>query len=97
MIKRPLRMMVFFIIRVYQCLISPLLGPRCRFYPSCSNYAIEAINRYGLLKGSYLSLWRILRCHPFCAGGFDPVPPEDRTKASLTKHHTAHNKDTTAY
>ncbi len=61
-------------IRGYQLLISPLLGPRCRFYPSCSSYAIEAIDRFGVIKGSGLALRRISRCHPLHPGGVDPVP-----------------------
>lgn len=62
-------------IRAYQWLISPLLGPRCRFYPSCSNYAIEALRIHGPSRGSWLALRRIVRCHPLNPGGFDPVPP----------------------
>nr|WP_207692503.1 membrane protein insertion efficiency factor YidD [Desulfonema limicola] len=62
------------IIRLYQYAISPLLGPCCRFYPTCSNYAYEAIVRYGICKGIVLSAKRILRCHPFSPGGIDPVP-----------------------
>ena len=61
-------------IRGYQLLISPLLGPRCRFYPSCSSYAIEAIDRFGVIKGGGLALRRISRCHPLNPGGVDPVP-----------------------
>ncbi|MCF8077710.1 MAG: membrane protein insertion efficiency factor YidD [Desulfobacterales bacterium] len=61
-------------IRAYQLFLSPVLGPSCRFYPTCSAYAQEAIARYGLLKGGYLAFRRILRCHPFHAGGADPVP-----------------------
>lgn len=61
-------------IRGYQLLISPLLGPRCRFYPSCSHYAIEAIQRHGVLRGGGLALKRLSRCHPLNAGGFDAVP-----------------------
>ncbi|QLK86319.1 membrane protein insertion efficiency factor YidD [Staphylococcus sp. 17KM0847] len=61
-------------IRFYQRFISPLTPPSCRFYPTCSNYAIEAIQIYGIFKGSWLSLKRILKCHPFHKGGFDPVP-----------------------
>ncbi len=68
------------LIRLYQYLISPLLGPRCRFYPSCSAYALEAITRFGFLKGCYLSLRRVLRCHPACPGGYDPVPELDPEK-----------------
>ena len=65
---------VIFLIRIYQRFISPLSGPSCRFYPSCSQYAIEALNRHGFLKGSYLSVRRLLKCHPFHEGGLDPVP-----------------------
>lgn len=63
------------IIRFYQQYLSALKGgPTCRFVPSCSAYAIEAITKYGALKGSALALWRILRCNPFSKGGYDPVP-----------------------
>ena len=62
-------------IRFYQKWISPLKGrPTCRFYPTCSSYAYQAISRYGAIKGSYLAIKRILKCHPFHPGGFDPVP-----------------------
>ena len=63
------------LIKVYQVAISPLLGPRCKYYPSCSNYAIEAIRVHGAFKGSGLAAWRLLRCNPFSDGGVDPVPP----------------------
>ena len=62
------------LIRVYQRYISPGFPRRCRFSPTCSQYAFEAIEKYGLLKGGALALWRILRCNPFCRGGYDPVP-----------------------
>jgi len=61
------------IIKGYQFFISPLFPGTCRFYPSCSNYAHEAISKYGVIKGSYLGILRILKCHPFHPGGFDPV------------------------
>ena len=61
-------------IRLYQVVISPLLGPRCRFYPSCSSYAFEAVERHGPARGTLLAVRRILRCHPFHPGGYDPVP-----------------------
>jgi uncharacterized protein len=63
-------------IRFYQLVVSPLLGPRCRFYPSCSAYAVEALTTHGALRGSYLAAWRLLRCHPWNPGGLDPVPPK---------------------
>ncbi|HOJ12902.1 MAG TPA: membrane protein insertion efficiency factor YidD [Deltaproteobacteria bacterium] len=62
------------LIRIYQAIVSPMLGPACRFHPSCSAYAIEAIDTHGPLRGTILAAWRILRCNPFCKGGFDPVP-----------------------
>jgi len=61
------------ILRFYQRWISPMLGPACRFEPTCSAYAIDAIARHGLVRGSALSVWRLLRCHPFHPGGIDPV------------------------
>ncbi len=73
MIKRILIAPFVLIIRAYQLLISPLLGPRCRFYPSCSHYGIEALQTHGLLKGSWLTLKRISRCHPGNEGGVDLV------------------------
>ena len=60
-------------IRLYQMVLSPLKGPTCRFIPTCSEYACEAIQHYGPFKGLWLGLWRILRCHPFHPGGYDPV------------------------
>ncbi|HUA89035.1 MAG TPA: membrane protein insertion efficiency factor YidD [Steroidobacteraceae bacterium] len=69
-----MRRLATLLIRLYQWTLSPLLGPRCRFYPSCSQYALEAIERFGLARGTYLGAARLLRCHPFHAGGIDPVP-----------------------
>ena len=69
-----MRSVLKFLIRGYQLAISPLLGPRCRFYPSCSHYAMEAIETHGALRGTWLTIKRISRCHPFHEGGFDPVP-----------------------
>lgn len=63
------------LIRCYQRFISPLLGPHCRFNPTCSHYAIIALKRFGLLKGSWLTVKRVLKCHPLHEGGDDPVPP----------------------
>jgi putative membrane protein insertion efficiency factor len=64
-----------FLLRAYQLTLSPLMGARCRFYPSCSNYALEALQVHGAARGSYLAVKRVCRCHPWNAGGFDPVPP----------------------
>mgnify|MGYP001817128366 CR=1 FL=1 len=62
------------LIRAYQLTLSPFIGNQCRFHPSCSNYALEALDTHGALKGSWLALRRLGRCHPFTAGGLDPVP-----------------------
>lgn len=69
-----MRKALILIVRTYRYLVSPLLGNHCRFYPSCSSYAIEALERHGALKGCWLSLRRLFRCHPFHPGGVDPVP-----------------------
>ncbi|MCK5696493.1 MAG: membrane protein insertion efficiency factor YidD [Desulfobacula sp.] len=66
--------LLLIIIKFYQYVISPLTGRNCRYYPTCSAYAIEALEKYGCLKGTTLVVKRVLRCHPFHAGGFDPVP-----------------------
>jgi uncharacterized protein len=65
------------IIRFYQVIISPLKPPTCRFYPTCSHYGLEAVQRFGALKGGWLTIKRILKCHPFHPGGLDPVPEKD--------------------
>ena len=70
-----MRQLIRLLIRAYQLGISPLLGARCRFYPSCSQYALEAVSMHGSLRGSALALRRLARCHPFHEGGYDPVPP----------------------
>ena len=66
-------------IRVYRYLISPMLGPTCRFYPSCSCYAEEALQTHGAARGTYLTVRRLMRCHPWNEGGFDPVPLANNT------------------
>jgi uncharacterized protein len=71
---RPLRQVAAFLITLYQRLVSPLFPPSCRFVPTCSQYAKQAILTHGLARGSYLAARRILRCHPFNPGGYDPVP-----------------------
>ncbi|MBE6643429.1 MAG: membrane protein insertion efficiency factor YidD [Clostridia bacterium] len=70
-----------YLIRLYQKYISPLKSkPSCRFVPTCSQYAIEALETHGFFKGSYLAIYRILRCNPFCRGGYDPVPEKKKKK-----------------
>lgn len=75
----PQKVAIFFV-KGYQRLISPLLGNNCRFNPTCSSYAIEAIDRFGVIKGCWLAAKRILKCHPLNAGGDDPVPPFKKEK-----------------
>ncbi len=62
------------LIRVYQYILSPVYGQTCKYYPSCSNYAIAALREYGPLRGTGMACWRIMRCNPFSHGGYDPVP-----------------------
>ena len=69
-----MRTLLLFLIRVYRFAVSPLLGPRCRFYPTCSSYAETALRAHGLRRGGWLSLQRIAKCHPWHSGGVDPVP-----------------------
>lgn len=66
--------LILFLLTCYKWLLSPLLGRQCRFQPTCSGYARIAISRFGPWRGSVLSLWRLLRCQPWCSGGYDPVP-----------------------
>ena len=77
-------------IRLYQIAISPFLGTNCRFYPTCSSYALEALEVHGVIKGSYLAIRRILKCHPFHDGGMDPVP-----KTKHSERCGCHDKDKT--
>lgn len=69
-----MKLLLLALIRLYQYAISPLLGRRCRFFPSCSEYAAEAVEKHGVFKGAALGLKRLSRCHPWNPGGFDPVP-----------------------
>jgi putative membrane protein insertion efficiency factor len=72
------RHLIALLIRLYQWTVSPWLGPVCRFHPSCSHYALEAVLRFGVLRGGALTLTRLARCHPWHPGGFDPVPGAER-------------------
>lgn len=69
-----MKSVLLFIVRGYKLLISPLLPPSCRFSPSCSQYSLEAIEKYGALKGFWLTIKRVIRCNPWNPGGYDPVP-----------------------
>lgn len=64
---------VLLLLRGYKWALSPLLPPACRYVPTCSDYAVEAVERYGVLRGGLMAMWRLLRCHPFVRGGYDPV------------------------
>ncbi len=74
-LRRTTAKLLIGLVRIYQLIISPFLGNNCRFYPSCSAYTIEAMETHGVLKGLYLGIRRVLRCHPYHEGGLDPVPP----------------------
>jgi len=76
-----LRRVLQALVRAYRRWISPGLPPMCRFEPSCSKYALEALERHGALKGALLAAWRVLRCNPLSKGGYDPVPPPGRWRS----------------
>lgn len=77
-----MRKVVIALIRGYQYALSPLMGKNCRFHPTCSEYAEEAFRRYGIFKGGYLTLRRVVKCHPFHSGGYDPVLPVEHSGKS---------------
>ncbi|MCA9980125.1 MAG: membrane protein insertion efficiency factor YidD [Anaerolineales bacterium] len=96
-----MKRLTLLLIRFYQVAISPLTPPSCRFYPTCSHYGYQAIDRFGFLKGGWLAIKRIGRCHPLTPGGFDPVPetwPGMWGKANLTQtHHHDHDHHADAH
>jgi putative membrane protein insertion efficiency factor len=79
-----MKTLLLLLVRAYQLGISPFLGQNCRFYPSCSQYAMEAIGRHGAAKGGWLSAKRLCKCHPWHPGGLDPVPEKDSSKTNST-------------
>lgn len=91
--KKLLRTIALLPVLAYQKLVSPFIAPRCRYYPTCSSYAVEAVRTYGVFRGSILAAWRLVRCNPFSDGGFDHV--EDQ-KLFKTRHHDCadHHKAT---
>ena len=84
-----LQKILLWLVRGYQIAISPMFGPSCRFYPTCSNYAMDAIREHGALKGAMLAAVRLAKCHPWHPGGFDPVPKKsgDDASACECRHH----------
>lgn len=87
-----MKKIIILIIRFYQKFISPLLGPCCRYSPTCSRYGIEAVERYGALRGSFMTIKRILRCNPFYPGGYDPVPDLQKKKRRIKQINYKINK-----
>jgi len=85
---------IIFLIKVYQFTFGMLFPRVCRFAPSCSSYTIEALQVHGVLRGSFLGMWRILRCNPYSHGGWDPVPPKDNTVKDSFKYEK-YNKEYT--
>lgn len=92
LVGKPLEWAFIGVVRLYQTLVSPLLPRTCRFYPSCSQYMIEALRRKGPIIGLYMGIWRIMRCNPFCEGGYDPVVPPDE----INDHIASPGDDTNA-
>ncbi len=78
---------LIFLVKVYSTVLSPVLGNNCRYYPSCSSYMSEAIERFGAFRGTWMGIKRLSRCHPFHEGGFDPVPDDPHEKKCCTHDH----------
>ena len=94
-IEKKMRRLLIVLIRFYQLAVSPYLAPSCRFTPTCSTYAVEAIRDHGIFRGSWLALCRIGRCRPGCEGGYDPVPCNHHTHSKLEKqcHENGHSPE----
>jgi len=86
-----MRTLLISVLRLYKRLVSPLFLPACRYVPTCSEYAMQAIDRHGAIRGSVMAVWRILRCHPFAKGGYDPVLTPD-PRPLTTETHSLHGK-----
>ena len=89
-----MKRLFLFLIKTYRKYISPLKKPCCRFYPTCSTYGLEAIEEWGAIRGGFLTLWRILRCNPYSAGGYDPVPEKKAPKRIPKYQKDKGNKNT---
>jgi len=83
-----MKRLLVWLLRAYQLLVSPMLGPSCRFYPTCSNYAIEAVRLHGAARGGWLAVRRVCRCHPWNDGGNDPVPGSPHHRESPADKHS---------
>ena len=84
-----MKKILILLIRFYQKFISPMFPAKCRFYPTCSQYTLEAIKEYGAMKGTYLGIKRILKCHPFHEGGYDPIPKRENKNSEGKKEEWA--------
>ncbi|HLH07580.1 MAG TPA: membrane protein insertion efficiency factor YidD [Terriglobales bacterium] len=87
-----MRRFLLLLLSAYKWLISPLLLPACRYVPTCSEYAAEAIERYGAVRGTLKAAWRLLRCHPFAHGGYDPVVPAILSEAAIAAEEVGHRR-----
>jgi len=84
MTRNPIQSAVLFLLRAYKWAVSPMLQPACRYVPTCSEYAMEAVERYGVVRGGAIGAWRLLRCHPFAKGGLDPVVKRSHESVART-------------